>query len=327
MEESVGRVSGHRQARCRRRCDPADLRQLNADARTFARVTFPSLDRDAAGAPLDAERDPASPRRPDARRRLSRDRRAARLQRHVFVAQGARGPAVRALHGARRPAAERGLRDRLPRQLRRARPPGDLHDQVGRACGARREAQARRARRARVPRGAARHRARPHRARRLVAWRQRGAGGDQRARPRRRLHSATAPARRRIFARPSRSIRAAARRLRPPIASSPRCADAHPDRRARRLDAGEALRRSRRGDGGARRAAQGDGVSRRASRLRCARIGDRAPCGRAERRQSRERRARRSRTPRCARRPTPSCARSSTSICAGASPTEPLGTA
>ena len=97
------------------------------------------------------------------------------------------------------------------------------------------------------PRGAARHRARPHRARRLVARRQHDAGRRSTRATATSSRFAIAPARRRSSARRWRSIRAAARRSTPASAGAGR-AHAHPHRRARRLDAGEAVRRARRGD-------------------------------------------------------------------------------
>ena len=98
-----------------------------APARTFTRVAFPSLDRDEGGTPVPIAGHPAAARRAHARRRLSRDHRAARLRRHVLVAEGPRGAPVRAPDGARRDAARRGLRRVVSRQLQEARPPRGVH--------------------------------------------------------------------------------------------------------------------------------------------------------------------------------------------------------
>jgi hypothetical protein len=175
-----------------------------AESRSFTRVVVPSLDRDAAGAPVAL---PALLLLPMDRRRqgIPARRGTARMQRALLDDQGTRGSPGGTLMASADLLLSEGYALLFPDSFRAARAAGGLHDQAGGPVGCAGEAQARRARRARLSRAAARHRARPDRTRRLVARRQHGARDDQRTRSRRECVSRAArraavlPRRRRVL--------------------------------------------------------------------------------------------------------------------------------
>ena len=285
------------------------LRLRDVDARSLARVTFPSLDRDDNGAPVQLH--------------------ALLLLPDGPVPPGG-FPAIVALHGcsgmySATRAARTSCRERL---LARAEPLlGDGYavlfpDSFGprgrtEVCTIKRgerpitpvAAPARRARRARLPGGAGPTSTRERIA--LVGWSHGGSTtlatinvrDREVAAFRDRAGCAAVLSRRRRVL--SRLRRFAARRR--PLAA--RRADAHPHRRARRLDAAEALRRARRSDGRARRAGEGHRVSRQPSRRSTRRRGRSCCAPTFPTASTRGRACTSAPTRRCARRRTPRCAR------------------
>ena len=165
---------------------------------------------------------------------LPGDRCAAWLRRHVFDARKATRTELAERMALRAdPLRARRLRRAVRRQLPRARHARGLHDQARRAHDDGRAAAARRARRARrISRTRGGHRARSHRARRLVARRQRGAAGDQHARRCRRDAILGAPDAPPFFRAAVAFYPGCATPLKARRALSARRADAHPHRHA-----------------------------------------------------------------------------------------------